>query len=181
MLIVPTLSEKDVSQSLFPLGNVESVLRTFVPSLERSEDTLRWAYGNGTSELSLTPIQQRTFDGLLVSEIVTLTHTLPALATLPAGIIARLNTWATMSSLVPADHFGPARLTSKVGIFSTDREAAERLYAPLLYMGACINGWHCRPHCSGPIPAGSQAVTSPDDKPGSPLRQRGFRGDQIDH
>jgi hypothetical protein len=66
----------------------------------------------------------------------------PAFTTLSPGIIAHLNAFATMSSFVPADRSGPARLISKVGIFSTDREAAERLYAPLLYLEAWINGWH---------------------------------------
>ena len=127
---------------MFPLDNAENYLRTFIPSLERSENTLRWVSGDGISELSLTPTHEQTFDGLLVSEMVTLAHTSPFFANLRPGIIARINTWATISSLVPADGSGPARLVAKVGIFSTDKDAAERVYAPLLCTEAAINGWH---------------------------------------
>jgi len=114
------------------MADAESYLRTFILSLERSDGTLRWSSGDGISELSVTPIEERTFDGLLVSEMVMLTHTSPAFAGLSLDMVARLNTWATISSLVPADRSHPTRLVAKVGIFNTDREAAERVYAPLL-------------------------------------------------
>lgn len=136
-------SEEDgVSQFLFPLDNAESFLRRIFPSLDRSGGTLRWASGGGLSELKVSPIAERTFDGLLVSEIVMLTHTSPAFANVPRNAIAAVNAWATISSFVPADAAGSARLVAKVGVFSTDREAAERLYAPLLCTEAAVSGWH---------------------------------------
>src|SRR6266568_2407519 len=50
----------DVSQFLFPIDKPESILRRNVaPSLERSNGMLRWAAGDGISELSVTPIQVR--------------------------------------------------------------------------------------------------------------------------
>jgi hypothetical protein len=79
---------------------------------------------------------------LLISEIVTLNHISPLLETVPRNSIADLNSWATISSLIPADSHGPTRFISKVGIFSTDRAAAERVYAPLLASEAAIIGWH---------------------------------------
>jgi hypothetical protein len=136
------LKRKNVGKPLFPMADAESYLRTFIPSLERSDGTLRWSSGDGISELSVTPIEERTFDGLLVSEMVMLTHTSPAFAGLSPDMVARLNSWATISSLVLADRSQPTRLVAKVGIFTTDREAAERVYAPLLCTEAAINGWH---------------------------------------
>jgi hypothetical protein len=121
---------------------MEGHLRSLIPSVERSGDSLRWAAGDGISELSLTHVQQLTFDGLTVAEMVTLTHRSPYLADFSPGLIAHLNSWATISSLVPADGNSPARFVSKVGIFSTDREAAERNYAPLIALEAVIIGWH---------------------------------------
>jgi hypothetical protein len=43
---------------------------------------------------------------------------------------------------VAADGLQPARLVCKVGIFSSDRAAAERVYAPLMCTEAVIMGWH---------------------------------------
>ena len=131
-----------MAQPLFPPDRLEGHLRSLIPSLERSGDSLRWAAGDGISELSLTPIQQLTFDGLTVAEVATLTHSSPYLVDFSPDLIARLNSRATISSLVPADGNSPARFVSKVGIFSTDREAAERNYAPLIALEAAIIGWH---------------------------------------
>ncbi len=64
-----------MSQSLFPIDNAERHLRTFTPTLERSVGTLRWSCNDGISELSVVPVpEQRTLDGLFVSEVVALTH-----------------------------------------------------------------------------------------------------------
>ncbi len=132
----------ELKQTLFPIDSIETYLRSFSPSVERINFTLRWASGDGVSELSVAPVQVRTFDGLLVSEIVTLNHMSPLLETVARNSIADLNTWATISSLIPADSHGPTRFVSKVGIFSTDQVAAERVYAPLLASEAAIIGWH---------------------------------------
>jgi hypothetical protein len=43
---------------------------------------------------------------------------------------------------IPADDSKPPRLVAKVGIFSTDGEAAERVYAPFLCTEALVSGWH---------------------------------------
>jgi hypothetical protein len=148
-----------VNQSLFPLDDAENYLRKFIPSLERSAGALRWSSGDGISELSLTPIHEQTFDGLTVSEVVTLTHTSPFLTNLRLDTFARFNSWATISSFVPADHSGPARLVAKVGIFNTDRAAAERVYASLLCSEAPISGWHAARMMRG------QFQGNPDDSP----------------
>jgi hypothetical protein len=92
-----------VSQLLFPVESAENYLRDLAPSLERTAGALRWSSDDGTTELSLTPINEQTFDGLIVSEVVTLTHTSPFIADLPLDAFARLNSWATISSFVPAD------------------------------------------------------------------------------
>ncbi len=131
-----------MNERLFPIADAESYLRRFAQSLVRCGGTLRWASGEGISELSVKEIDERTFDGLLVSEMVTLTHTSPAFANLSPERIAYLNSMATIGSLVPADDSKSTRLVSKVGIFSTDREAAERVYAPLLCTEAAVSGWH---------------------------------------
>jgi hypothetical protein len=81
-----------VSQSLFPLDDAENYLRKFIPSLEHSAGALRWSSDDGISELSLTPIHEQTFDGLTVSEVVTLTHTSPFLADL---------VWTPLPALTP--------------------------------------------------------------------------------
>jgi hypothetical protein len=73
-----------VSQHLFPIVDAENYFRTFGQSFVRSGGALCWSSGDGITELSVTPINERTFDGLLVSEIVTLTHTSPAFANLSA-------------------------------------------------------------------------------------------------
>jgi hypothetical protein len=133
---------KELGQPLFPIGSIETYLRSFLPSLERNNLTLRWPSGDGVSELSVAPTQIQTFDNLLISEVVTLTHASPLLEELPLASIARLNAWATISSLIPGDSHGPTRFISKVGIFSGDQAAAESLYAPLLASEAAVVGWH---------------------------------------
>ncbi|WP_426611837.1 hypothetical protein [Bradyrhizobium sp. McL0616] len=128
-----------MNQTLFPIDSIETYVRSFSPSVERIDFTLRWPSGDGVNQLSVAPVQVRTFDGLLVSEIVTLDHMSPLLQAMPRDSIANLNTWA-ISSLVPTDSHGPTRFTSKVCIFSTDQAAAERLYATC--SEAVIIGWH---------------------------------------
>src|SRR5690606_27089550 len=60
---------------------------------------------------------------------------------LPRDGSEMLNRWATQSALIESAD-GRLELVSKVGIFSDDRDAAERLYAPLLCMEALTIGWH---------------------------------------
>ena len=128
--------------SLFPIAAAEDYLRTVAPSLLRSGNTLRWPSDDGMGELSVSEVNARTRDGLVVSEIVTVTHASPRFAGLPPDVIAHLNSLATISALVPGSDSDPARLVAKVGIFSGDQAAAERVYAPLLCTEAVINGWH---------------------------------------
>jgi hypothetical protein len=79
---------------------------------------------------------------LLVSELVTVEHHSDALGSVDPSWANYLNVWATLSALVSSDDAQPARLICKVGIFSTDREAAQRVYAPLMCTEAVIVGWH---------------------------------------
>lgn len=84
----------------------------------------------------------QTLDKLLVTEIVTLTHSNPQLASLSAQVTGQLNRLAALSALVFGDHDGQGQLVCKTGIFSTDQAAAERNYAPLICMEAAMLGWH---------------------------------------
>jgi hypothetical protein len=92
--------------------------------------------------LRVDPIEYHTQDKLVVSQLVTIQHFSDAIAAVDAAGAAHLNKWATLSALVATDGGQPARLVCKVGIFSSDREAAERVYAPLMCTEAVIMGWH---------------------------------------
>jgi len=85
--------------SLFPIAAAEDYLRTVAPSLLRSGNTLRWPSDDGMGELSVSEVNARTRDGLVVSEIVTVTHASPRFAGLPPDVIAHLNSLATISAL----------------------------------------------------------------------------------
>ena len=100
--------------TLFPITNAEKYIRAFAPSLVRTGDTLKWASEDGISELSVTPLNQRTSDGLIVSEVVTLTHTSPAFANLSSEWISRFNSFATISALVPGDELGQLSLFQRL-------------------------------------------------------------------
>jgi hypothetical protein len=134
---------------LFPLDNAELYLRQFNSDRERHANRLRWLSHGGVTELVVTDVQEKAFDGLLVSEVVTLTHSSKAIAAVSQELAAHVNQWATMSAIVGTDDDGPTRLVAKVGIFSTDGEAAQRVYAPMLCMEAGFVGWHAA-HRVGP-------------------------------
>ncbi len=127
---------------LFPLENVEAHLRGLWPDVTRVGNVISWMDRGGLSELRVDIIDQRTFDGLTVRESVTLTHTSPGLGKVDRAMAAKLNRFATVSAILPADDNAPARLLSKVGIFSTDQEAAKQVYAPLIAMQASVMSWH---------------------------------------
>jgi hypothetical protein len=133
---------------LFPLNNIESQLRQIIPSIERDGGALRWVTADGMGELA-----------------VTLTYRSPAFTPVSAETVARLNALATLSSLVPADASGPARFVAKVGIFSTDLMAAERVYAPLLFTEAAVIAWHANRLMRGEFRA------NPDHSPLSMKRE----------
>src|SRR5262245_26846012 len=123
-----------MSATLFPIDDAESYLRSIGPirsGLKREGNFLRWQDHDGVTRLTVESVDQRTRDGLLISEVVALTHTSPALK-VNAELAARLNAWATASALIPAEADKPSALVCKVGIFSSDRAAAERVYAPFL-------------------------------------------------
>jgi hypothetical protein len=124
------------------LDNAESYLRSNFADLTRHDLTLSWSHQRGTTELRVEPTTFRTYDGLLVSEQVTLTHTSPALAEISPGAAAYLNRWATLSTLIPGDAEHATRLVCKVRIFAPDAAAAEQVYAPLVCTEAAILGWH---------------------------------------
>jgi hypothetical protein len=136
--------------SLFPLQDAYDYLAKLRPDIERHEGSLRWPDQDGVTELRVEPIDHRTHDGLLVRELVTLTHTAPGLHSQPQ-LAAMLNRWSTLSALVPGSDGAPTRLVCKVGIFDGDRTAAERVYAPLLCTEAAIIGWHAARLVHGPL------------------------------
>jgi hypothetical protein len=120
---------------LFPIDNAERYIQSFATDLERHGNCLRWPSHD------VMQSYVGTFDGLLVSELVTLTHTSVGLAAISPMIAAQLNKWATISSIVGPDSDEPTRHVWKVGIFSNDRPAAERVYAPLLCTESAYIGW----------------------------------------
>ena len=128
--------------TLFPIDSAESYIRGFIGKLERVGNTLRWPSEDGVTELVVQHVDYPTVDGLIVSEVVTLRHESPALADIDVALASHLNTWATLSATIPRHDELPAQLVAKVGIFSQDHLAAERLYAPLICMEAAIVGWH---------------------------------------
>lgn len=148
-----------MTELLFPLENAASYLSGFRRDLERDGAMLRWPAGDGTSELRVQPGSWRASNGLVVREIVTLTHISPFFDKVPPAEMAKLNGWATLGSFVPASPSGPARLVSKVGIFEGDRAAAEQLYAPLLCTEAGVSAWHAAHLMRGRVDA------TPDECP----------------
>ena len=147
------------SETLFPVQSAYDYLARNRPDIERDEFGLRWSDHEGLTELRIDPIEQRTHDGLVVRELVTLTHTAPGLTANPTTA-AMLNRWGTLSALIPGDEHGsPTRLVCKVGIFEGDRQAAERLYAPLMCTEAAIIGWHAARLAHG------QMEIDPDQSP----------------
>jgi hypothetical protein len=127
---------------MFPFEQAQAFIRQTCPSLVREGNVLRWPSGDGVSELEVRDLQIRSPDGLTVRQIVTLTHTSAPLQSADADLIASINTWSTISALVPGDGHFPAQFVSKVGIFEGDSEAAERVYAPLICTEAVVVGWH---------------------------------------
>lgn len=145
--------------TLFPLDYAEEYLGRSIPQLERDGLTLRWPAFDGVTELSVQPVDERTPDGLTISEIVTLTHQSRLLAATPPEMCAVLNQLATLSALTPGGPGQPTLLRAKVGIFSQDQAAAEILYGSLLCQEAALMGWHAA-HLGRAIFA-----TDPDSSP----------------
>jgi len=131
-----------VTNPLFPIDNAEQYVKSFASDLERTESRIRWIAGDGITELAVHEIEQSTSDGLVVKEVVVLSHSSPAFAGVTAESASRLNKWATLSALIPRFGDNPSQLVCKVGVFSQDRKAAEQLYAPLVCTEAAVLGWH---------------------------------------
>jgi hypothetical protein len=127
--------------SLFPLDEAEKYLRGIFSGLVRDGNALEWPDRDGKSALRVEHVDVKTRDGLLVKEVVRLTHSSPALE--PLTVFAgQMNRWATLSSITSAADDCSAGLNCQVGVFSEGRAAAERVYAPLLCTEAAIIGWH---------------------------------------
>lgn len=144
---------------IFPLDKAAAFLGCFCSGFERYERSLRWQAGDGTSELRVEAGEWRTFDGLVVREVVTLTHAAPMFGDVPPADMAKLNAWSTLSAFVPAGPSGPARLVAKIGIFDGDHAAAECIYAPLLSTEAAVVAWHASQLMRG------RFQTKPSDSP----------------
>lgn len=134
--------------TIFPLANVESYFRSLSGNVERHGDTLRWPSHDGITEFSFERIDQATPDGGVVSELVILRHSSPFLYNLSSDLASKLNRWGTLSALVQGE-VGRFQLAARIGIFSEDRDAAERLYAPLICQEAGVIGWHAAMLASG--------------------------------
>lgn len=127
---------------LFLLKEAEDYFRSLGYPVESNQNALRWEHHGGTTTLEVEKADHRTRDGLLIEEVVTLKHRSPLIESLPREGALVLNRLSTISTLMLGENGGPAEFVSKVGIFSQDREAAERLYTPLLCQEAAIIGWH---------------------------------------
>ena len=128
---------------LFPYEQVSAYFReTFEGVSEIGEKKLSWSAYGGTTFFSLSELNHHTDDGRLVSEEVVMEFIHPGLQHVTPELASRVNKWCTLSSFIPATDNEPAKLVAKVGIFSTDGEAAERVYAPLIAMEAASVCWH---------------------------------------
>lgn len=132
-----------MTESLFPYEQVAQYFSDTFKNVEVVGDKkLSWSAYGGTTKFGISKINHATHDGLLVAEEVVLEHIHPDLQNVTPDFAARINMWCTLSSFIPASSDSPGRFITKVGIFSTDREAAERLYAPLIAMEAASVCWH---------------------------------------
>lgn len=147
---------------LFPLDEAEKYLRGIFSGLERDGTALEWPDRDGRTELRVDHVDINTRDGLVVKEVVRLNHWSPALQSFTGEFAGQINRWATLSGITSTIDGRSAGLTCKVGIFSQDRAAAERVYASLLCTEAAIIGWHAA------LLARGQFRVDPND---SPLQQ----------
>ena len=127
--------------TLFPLEAALAHVRSSGQDVRSGPNGLEWQHFDGVTSLVVEEIDHPVPDGRLVSEVVTVRHSSAALDALPRGVSGTLNRWATQSALVESAD-GRLELVSKVGIFSEDQDAAERIYAPLICMEALTIGWH---------------------------------------
>jgi len=131
-----------MSSTLFPIDYATEYLVGNLANVSREGLTVRWPHYDGETEIAVRQVDERTSDGYTISEVVTVTHTSPALASLSPAMCAAINSWALLSALTPDVAGESTRLQARIGIFSADRGAAERLYAPLLVQEATIIGWY---------------------------------------
>ena len=128
MLPTTSLSRYEPScampEPLFPIDQAEAYFRQAYSKVERRGNVVRWPHCDGITEFRVEAIEYHTHDKLLVSELVTLEHCSDAIGAVDAAWAAHLNTWATLSAFVATDGTQSAQLICKVGVFSTDREAA---------------------------------------------------------
>jgi hypothetical protein len=134
---------------LFPFDHVEAYLRQAVKNVSRDGHCLKWPSWEGEAELAVEPADYHTPDGYAVSEVVTLSQTCPMLQALNASGLSHLNSLATTAAVVRREGSGPICFVAKVGIFSADKDAAERVYAQLICMTAVTMGWHVAMLSSG--------------------------------
>ncbi len=127
---------------LFPLDEAEKFLKGTAPDLERRGSTLTFRSHDGVTELSVRATNYTTYDDLKVSEEVIVSHRSPRFDQITPQAAANLNAFASLSSIVPATNDAPGKLVCKTGIFSADKDAAARLYAPLLCTEAAVVGWY---------------------------------------
>jgi hypothetical protein len=131
-----------MSTFLFPLDQVEEYIRSFKEGVKRDVNTIIWNDYDGVTSLKVDVLNQSTSDGLDISEQISLEHSSEALSKYNLTELAHLNRLSTTGAMLSADENHFVRMVSKVGIFSQDKQAAERNYAPIIAGACAMIGWH---------------------------------------
>ena len=127
---------------MFPLDHVHDHLASTFADIDREEYSLSFNAHAGRTTISVMPSNHQTEDGMTISEVVVLEHEANGLEGVTLEQAAMMNRFSTISALFAATpQFSNPRTISKVGIFSTDQAAAERVYAPMIAMEAAAISW----------------------------------------
>jgi hypothetical protein len=148
-----------MSQYLFPFNQVAEYIGSFKQDVRRESDTLFWSDYDGVTSLKVEPLNRDTSDGLVISEQIVLEHVSDALNKYSVNELAHLNKLSTIGAIFPKNEQQPARIISKASVFSQDKQAVERNYAPIIAGGCALIGWQAALLARGQLEADSD--TSP--------------------
>jgi hypothetical protein len=138
-----------MNDCIFPLDNVEAFIRNNKVYIERTEFGLKWNSGPGVVEINIQPLNLKLNDGRVVAEQVILSYSSPTIAQFDSEYVSELQKFTLLSTFIPSTSASKGILVSKVGIFDTDKVAAEKIYAPLIAQEASIIAWHCKTLVNG--------------------------------
>jgi hypothetical protein len=140
----------EITKMLFPLDQVHAHLAGTFPDIHREKLSLSFNAHTGRTTIKVLPSNYQTEDGMTISEVVVLEHEAEGFDRITLEQAAAVNRYATVSALFAgtSDVITP-RTVSKVGIFSTDQAAAERVYAPMIAMEAAAISWWTACICAG--------------------------------